>query len=537
MTLRKTLIAVAALLIVASSLVGRFDASDRVMLPTSRTNDEILAEYGEDKLEGELQLLCSQCHAFPEPDLLPAHRWVTEVDRALGFHHGSGNQELVEPPGPVIVAWYKKYARTSAASDMERDVDVTTVFGVPEPGPRLSSAAATSSVLVAGGAGNKRILFADMISGYLRETSGSDQSSYKLIHRARNPARIRECDLSSEFDVEYVVCDLGTPGVTDDLCGRVLWVRKVHASDDKFIVSTLCDQLGRVADARSADFDGDGDEDVVVAEFGWRETGSIVLLENNDGRFVRSTIDERHGAIGFEVADMNGDGKLDFVAVFGQELESVELFQNKGDLTFEPTRLFHSPNPTFGMSSVSVVDADGDQDLDILFSSGDIYDNFEIHDHNGVYLLTNNGDGRFEPKRIGNQAAVMASTVGDVDNDGDMDFVAGSFIPQSSRYSGSAAYPAIVLYEQTEPGVWQPRILKTGDCCHVTVELADIDNDGDLDLIAGSLHDDGGSAEPAWAVWKNRTVLQQITRIPGGQYRSNYSPAKPLLPTSGISLP
>ena len=70
------------------------------------------------------------------------------------------------------------------------------------------------------------------------------------------------------------------------------------------------------------------DVDLIVAEFGWRKTGRILLLENpgNIGttpEFRMHELDSRHGAIHVPAADLNGDGRLDFVALISQEHETV----------------------------------------------------------------------------------------------------------------------------------------------------------------------------------------------------------------------
>ncbi|MFK7822422.1 MAG: FG-GAP repeat domain-containing protein [Planctomycetaceae bacterium] len=467
----------------------------------TKDGDVLLTAYGEEKLEGEIQTFCTQCHGFPDPALYPAYHWPSEIDRAYNFHEQSGDPDILEPDSQLVLAWFKKNAtRTVEITKGEGPKD-KTVFGSPTKSPKLKSRAGTSSFAVRHGE-DTTILSTDMLNGKITSFQlGS--SDYEVLYRGTNPSRIRPCDLSDQFEEEYLVSELGTPGVTDELCGKVVWLRRT-GSTEEFEAVTICDQVGRVSDAKAADFDGDGDADVLIAEFGWNKTGSVILLEQDEGKFNRSEIDGRHGLVEIGIADFNNDGMLDFAGIFGQEFETVEIFYNQGSLNFEPTQLFQAETPSFGICSLNLVDADNDGDLDIQFTSGDMYDGYHFQDTHGLYLLTNN-DGQFESQMISEQPAVLSSTAGDVDGDGDIDFIGGTFIPQQSSYALTSAYPAIVLHEQTSPGVWEQRVLKSGDCCHAALKLHDMDKDGDLDLVVGTLHDVRGKPEPGIAIWENHS--------------------------------
>lgn len=78
----------------------------------------------------------------------------------------------------------------------------------------------------------------------------------------------------------------------------------------------LAHRLGRVAQAVDGDFDGDGANDVLVAEFGWRTTGRILLLRrtgNTTGipQFEQQELDPRHGTSHLLPLDWEGDGDGD----------------------------------------------------------------------------------------------------------------------------------------------------------------------------------------------------------------------------------
>src|SRR5262249_56104040 len=115
----------------------------------------------------------------------------------------------------------------------------------------------------------------------------------------------------------------------------------------------------------------------IVAVFGWRNVGEIVLLENhttdwNQPDFRPRTLDERHGTIHVPVADLNGDGWPDFVALISQEHEEVVAFLNQKDGTFQKETIWKAPHPAYGSSGIQLVDLDGDGKVDALYSTRDV---------------------------------------------------------------------------------------------------------------------------------------------------------------------
>src|SRR5262249_15801998 len=152
---------------------------------------------------------------------------------------------------------------------------------------------------------------------------------------------------------------------TDERLGGVFWLK--GRPDGSYKPLILANGLGRVADVQAADFDGDGDLDLIVAEFGFLATGGILLLENRTTdpdrpNFVPTTVDPRHGPIHVPVADLNGDGRPDFVALISQEHETVVAFLNAGKGRFRPEVIYTAPHPAFGSSGIQLVDLDGDGD-------------------------------------------------------------------------------------------------------------------------------------------------------------------------------
>ena len=219
--------------------------------------------------------------------------------------------------------------------------------------------------------------------------------------------------------------------------GQVLWLRPGR-DGGSFEKVLLASGLGRVADVRAADFDGDGRRDVVVAEFGLQTTGRILLLRNvsADGeppRFEMQELDPRPGTIHVPVHDFNGDGRPDFLALVSQEYECVDLFLNQGRGKFQRQTLWHAPDLTFGSNGIELVDLDRDGDLDILYTNGDAFDNSYVSPWHGVQWLENQGDLRFEYHRLTDLPGACRPAVGDFDGDGDLDIVVTAWLPNPCR--------------------------------------------------------------------------------------------------------
>ncbi|MDP7035207.1 MAG: FG-GAP-like repeat-containing protein [Planctomycetota bacterium] len=347
-----------------------------------------------------------------------------------------------------------------------------------------------------------------------RKGALKDKDPYFMpVGKVPHPCRVELCDLDQDGFPEILVADLGSFLPKDHHQGTVSLLRSRGGQELERIV--LAKGLGRVSDVRSGDMDGDGDLDLVVGVFGWNETGQIFWMENRTGEagrpkslsfdFERHPIDPRHGVIHVPIADLDGDGRLDIVAQLSQEHEEVVWFRNRGKGDFEPRILDRATHPAWGSNGLVVADLDGDGDQDLVLSNGDSLDDMIFKTYHGLRWLENRGPGKsWKSREIAPMYAVHGVRVADLDGDGDQDLVAGAFLPpfHPKKDYPNYGFPSLVWFEQQSPGTFHPWIIERRHPFHAALDVGDVDGDGDLDLVVGSFWMDlRGVAWPPGSPW------------------------------------
>ncbi|HIQ19686.1 MAG TPA: VCBS repeat-containing protein [Planctomycetes bacterium] len=470
------------------------------------------------EMERRVERFCSDCHGLPDPENYPRDTWRKGVERGYEFYAKSGREDLDPPPMGWAISYFKSRApaelvlpRPGVATeplDAEFAVDKLAIDPWGELPPGISF---LRWVHLEAGRGPV-LVGCDMRQGAVGVIDPVVRPRRRrLLARLNQPGHAEPCDLDGDGLLDLVVADLGSFYPDDHDLGRVVWLRGVEGVGPSE-PTVLASGLGRVADVRPVDADGDGALDLLVAEFGADRTGGILLLRNVAGagqrpRYQARELDARPGTIHLCPDDLNGDGLVDFVALVSQEYECVEAFINRGGGEFGRYTLWAGPDPAFGSSGIELVDLDQDGDQDILYTNGDSFDDGRLKPCHGVQWLENLGDLRFAYHRLVNLPGAYRALAGDVDQDGDLDVVVSVWVAPQAQFMnpGSGPLASIVCLEQRQRGRFVPHTLEEGFPYHAAMEMADFDGDGDLDFVVGSHSVESTRQLPHWlSIWWNR---------------------------------
>ena len=465
--------------------------------------------------EAVARQVCTSCHAFPPPDILPRSKWSATIFEMTGFALGGigapkGKEIPVDFPIEKIIAYYEGAAPTELAPPVAwpEPADAPVRFArhtLGLPGGLLPIVANVRLFTMKRERGLE-VFAADMSNGLvLRGSPARPEAGLEVVARVPNPCHLEAVDLDQDGVLDLLVANLGSVTPGDHKNGSVVWLR--GRADGSFETRTLVSSLPRVADVQAADFDKDGDLDLVVAAFGWREVGSTLLFENrttdwSSPRFEPHEVDWRQGSIHVPVIDLDKDGRPDFVDLISQHHETVQAFLNQGKNTFAAKTIYAAPHPGWGTSGIQLVDLDKDGDVDVLLTHGDMFDEFLLKPYHGIQWLENRGRYPFTEHTLAALNGVLRAQAVDLDGDGDLDIVACTLVPGMAKHG--QPLPSLVWLEQTAPGRFERHTLEKGGY-HASLDVGDYDGDGDMDIVTGNFQVDGQRTETWVEVWENLT--------------------------------
>ena len=173
-------------------------------------------------------------------------------------------------------------------------------------------------------------------------------------------------------------------------------------------------------------------------------------------------------------ADIEADGDLDIV--LGAAQGKPVVLRNNGDGTFAVISPFAGITGVLGFAWADI-DGDGAPDAAIIDGAG------------RLHVFSNERGGQFRERSLPSMPTVKAVAVADANNDGVLDFVAvqsdGAIVRLSDKYEGQAFDIATLA---TVPDAAH-RVAGT-----VRLYIADVDNNGVIDLLLASLAEGTGAS-------------------------------------------
>ncbi len=223
----------------------------------------------------------------------------------------------------------------------------------------------------------------------------------------------------------------------------------------------------RASPSEPSDFNRDGFADICVANI---NTASVsIVLGNGDGTFQpQQEVPVGFAPRGIAVLDVDGDGDIDIVNT-NADSGNLSLMLNDGTGVFGPAAFFEGG--TFNEWALASADMNEDGRLDLILGS---------RGAQRVVVHTSNGDGTFDIASTAlNVGQVWMLVIGDVNNDGHIDVSTAN----SGNNDGS-----ILLGDGTGGVTLNNRY----DCDNfpLATDLGDMDGDGDLDWVLSSFQGD-----------------------------------------------
>jgi len=449
--------------------------------------------------EGErlAKIRCGVCHAFPEPALLPQETWKQYILPRMGYMLGifpddTTRNSLIEkgigaekvlaagifPEKPQISAQDWAAIQAFYLDQAPRDFppyEIAPVqaglaqFSVRVPEYRLSPPSSTMvHIPKTGGL-------------YLGDANSKAMYLFDKNLQLQKAANVKEGAVDiAEMDDRLLITVMGSFSPTDASSGFVFQL----PTSPKLQPLVLMDGLQRPVHTAWGDLNGDQRLDAVICEFS-KYTGTLGWWEQQaDGKFQKHLLGNRPGATCSYLRDVNKDGLMDIVALFGQGDEGIYTYYNEGQGKFKEVRTLRFP-ASYGSSFFALYDFNGDGHEDILYTCGDNADYSPIlKPYHGIRIFTNDGKNNFKQTWFYPLHGAYKALPVDFDQDGDIDIAAISFFPDFSK-----ALPGGFVYLENT-GKMQFKSMtfpEVGLGRWITMDSGDFDLDGDVDLALGSL--------------------------------------------------
>ncbi len=282
-----------------------------------------------------------------------------------------------------------------------------------------------------------------------------------------------DIDGDGDTDVLKVTSTLG------DGTDQLTWNENISngSSWEKHVIATMTATASWFENA-FGDLDGDNDIDITIAEYDFvnpTPMGSLYWLEQTPDAWIKHPLKSGNHWLS-SVADMDGDGDLDIMASWNS------IFWLENNLPLEDWTTHPVASSVNAGFLGTCADLTGDGLPDIISAPS--------QSNGGLVFFSNSS---WVEISINPAQQLMVSSAGDVDGDGDLDVPyggAGFGLTQALGWSENQNNGSNwVLHDITPPTPLQQ--IPTG--------LADIDGDGDTDMVALTFDTNTGLGSAFWA--------------------------------------
>lgn len=339
------------------------------------------------------------------------------------------------------------------------------------------------------GGGNSTVLLSPWSRRVIANSTVADHGFTSLL----------AADVDGDGDLDVLTAGLESPDL--------LWHENLDGSGLRWETRTIRSGEPGVFDVDAGDLDGDNDLDVLTASYYTDTVAWYENLGNNGTNWSYHVISNRfptRGATGVRFGDLNGDGKTDVLAASLGDMiivwfDRIEGTENDWDLVVVSDGV-QGPYDTVPL------DFDFDGDTDVVCAS--------TNDNRIAWFENLYGDGQFWELHVitKDASAVHDIFIADVDQDGDYDVLSANF-----------GDDAVVWYEQDSDGEgnWgRGAVVSGGTAGATSVYGRDMDGDGDVDVVASWLNNDGDDS----VAWHDMAFVPAPTPGPTVTFRPTPTP-------------
>ena len=434
---------------------------------------------------------CSSCHKFPDPSLLDKKTWNDHVLVEMSYRLGIRNKfELLTtmPEEQFQSAVALNIYPDSPKMSLEEWQAIVDYYVTNAPEKSLPQKKKTAI-------SDESLHF--NLATFSQKNSFSGGVTSVKIHPEKSEIWVgfnsnKTLVLGTDLQVKSTLLNQ-SPTVKSLLVDDKMYlvnIGKMYPNDQKLgsisqvksgkLTGKLIDSLKRPVDMQVADFNGDGENDFLVCEYGY-EAGQLVWV---DGRTKeRHTLKSQAGARNVIIKDYTADGKPDLLVLMAQAREGVSLFINKGMGIFveKPILQFDA---VWGSSYMEVADMNKDGADDIIISNGDNADySITKKAYHGVHVFLNDKKNNFKEAYFYPLYGATKTLARDFDQDGDLDLACIAFFTENEKGKNES----FVYFQNQGNLTFKPSNLSNpADAQYMTLDAGDYDRDGDIDIVVGN---------------------------------------------------